>query len=59
MVGGSILGLGLARIVARFTDTDICLSFDSRWRKSVMRVLSSMGVVWYSVTLLIVDWIRS
>ena len=45
-------------IVAHSPDADLWLTFKSRWRKSVMRILSSMGVVWYLVLLLIVACIR-
>ena len=58
MAGGFSLGLGQASIVAHFTDAELWLTFNSRWRKSVMRVFSSMDVVWYLVLLLIVSWIR-
>ena len=45
-------------IVVHFPDADLWLTFKSQWRKSVMRILSSMGVVWYLVLLLIVSCIR-
>ena len=44
----------VASIVARFTDAELWLPFDSQWRKSVMRDFSSMDVVWYLVLSLII-----
>ena len=35
----------MAVIIARLPDADLWLPFKSRWLNSVMRVLSSMGVV--------------
>ena len=48
----------VASIVARSPDADFWLSFESQWRKSMIHVLSSMGMVRYLVSSLIVSWIH-
>ena len=45
-------------IVACCPDSDMWLPFNILWRKSVMQILSLMGVVWYLVPSQIVAWIR-
>ena len=47
----------VAIIVARSPDADLWLPFESQWRKSVMRVLFYLDVVWYLVPSLIAAWI--
>ena len=39
----------VAIVVMCLPNADLWLSFKSQWRKYVMHILSSVGMVWYSV----------